>query len=120
MQKPLNLHLNTKDKQDNSEWYYTMKNKFYWHSYIKSPLQARNGYIAHGKGVYKIVDYKLGRHFSYVNIARVKASGELCAPIYLAIVGESWADTAAKLGMKIHNYVNEEHNIWADLSGPII
>ena len=106
-----------KCKQPDRDWYYTNKNKFYWHTYIKTPLRRGDRYIAHGKGVYKIVDCRLGRHFSYVNIARVRTSGDLCAPVYLAIVGQNWADTVGKLGVKIHNYVKEMHDIWVDLSG---
>lgn len=98
------------------EWHARVHKGFYWETYIKSPIQLHNGYIAHGKGVYKIVDYRLGRHFSYINISRLKNNGDLNPPIYLAMVGTSWEDTNIKLAVKIFNYVRGQHDVWIDLN----
>jgi hypothetical protein len=89
--------------------------KYCWERFIKSPIKNDNSYITCFDGTYKIVEIKLHRHFSYVNISRVKSDGTLTNPIYLSIVGSSWKDTNHRLAVKIGDYVNKSQNIWLDL-----
>jgi hypothetical protein len=92
-----------------------MKHKFYWESLIKIPIKQYNGYITVARGTFKIVEIKLGRHFSYVEISRVASNSELEKPIYLSIVGNSWEDTCSRLAVKVMDHVSGSSKIWVNL-----
>lgn len=86
-----------------------------WNNYIKNPLRRTNGYLTTYKSLFKIVNLKLCRHFSYVELARVKRDGSLSNLIYLSAVGSSWENTNKKLAERIQNYVQQTGSEWIDL-----
>lgn len=86
-----------------------------WDTYIKNPMKRTNGYFSTYKCLYKIVNIKLCRHFSFVEISPVKRNGTLEKPIYLACVGNTWEDTNKRLANKIMNYITAESSEWIDL-----
>ena len=87
-----------------------------WNNYLKNPLKRTNGYLTTYKSLFKIVNLKLCRHFSYVELAKVKRDGSLSNLIYLSAVGSSWESTNKKLAERIQNYVQQTGAEWIDLS----
>ena len=79
-----------------------------WRRFIKYPLQKWSGYITEPKGVYKIMEIRLGRHFSYVNMCKVNKDTTLGRTVYITGIGNSWEDTITRLTTNIGSYVSNK------------
>lgn len=89
---------------------------FYWQTYIKNPLKHTNRYFSTYQGLYKIVEIKLHRHFSYVEMKKVKPDGELTGSmIYLSSVGNNWEETNKRLAARIDSHINQTENYMINL-----
>lgn len=87
-----------------------------WRRFIKYPIQKWNGYITESKGVYKIVEIRLARHFSYVNICKVDKDGNLGRPVYITGVGTDWRDTITRLTTNMSGFITRDIDYWVDWS----
>lgn len=91
-----------------------IENKHDWETYIKNPLRRTNGYITTYKALYKIIGIKICRHFSYIELAKVKRDGSLGPMTYLASIGSNWEDTNKRLATKIKNHLYDRDNNWVN------